>query len=513
MKTNILNTISLIILILLTFCAVNSYSQSGTGNLDTSYTLLSSSQYDYKNPQFDKTHNSINYFVRDCIFAYEKWSDSNNSKVAVRFMNYNSLSPEIELGAGNGLNIKPSVAYAYGNYLHPVNNKGAVVYESNQNGNRDIFISFYDTISWSTPVAVVSGPEDETDPVIVSYTRNDFFNVVIAYKRGNDIFLKSYHNGFWKDEINLTSDDSLNCSSPSITSVAFVSDNFYVSYLQSSGNNSKSIIFKQFHINTDGSYNIGDAVNIFQSGSQENIRFSKGVNYSTLNYDYDTLGVKRFYSALIQANNFKIVDQTKGYPGINFGGTGSSHGDITSDYPTGYSLFTWIRKINDSTQIIITNGYFDFYTRSFHAGNAGAETFVNSSSTLVFGQQYTYFRIRVLWEKQINGRTALIESFRDETLSSVSENNSVPGDYFLSQNYPNPFNPETNLEFGISELGFVSLKVYDGMGREVQTLVNEKLSPGSYTVKFNGDGLASGIYFYSFKVNGFTETKRMILIK
>ncbi|MEZ4822379.1 MAG: T9SS type A sorting domain-containing protein [Ignavibacteria bacterium] len=81
------------------------------------------------------------------------------------------------------------------------------------------------------------------------------------------------------------------------------------------------------------------------------------------------------------------------------------------------------------------------------------------------------------------------------------------------QNYPNPFNPETNLEFGISELGFVSLKVYDGMGREVQTLVNEKLSPGSYTVKFNGDGLASGIYFYSFKVNGFTETKRMILIK
>jgi len=91
--------------------------------------------------------------------------------------------------------------------------------------------------------------------------------------------------------------------------------------------------------------------------------------------------------------------------------------------------------------------------------------------------------------------------------------NSFPGKFFLSQNYPNPFNPATNLEFGISDLGFVSLKVYDILGKEVVTLVNEKLSPGKYKVEFDGSGLSSGVYFYRLTADDFIDTKRMLLIK
>ncbi|MBL8007212.1 MAG: T9SS type A sorting domain-containing protein, partial [Ignavibacteria bacterium] len=88
-----------------------------------------------------------------------------------------------------------------------------------------------------------------------------------------------------------------------------------------------------------------------------------------------------------------------------------------------------------------------------------------------------------------------------------------PLDYKLNQNYPNPFNPITNVEFGISKSGFVSLKVYDMLGKEVAILVNENLSPGKYTVKFNGSNLASGAYFYTIKINNFSQTKIMVMIK
>ena len=85
--------------------------------------------------------------------------------------------------------------------------------------------------------------------------------------------------------------------------------------------------------------------------------------------------------------------------------------------------------------------------------------------------------------------------------------------FSLGQNYPNPFNPVTNLEFGIAKLGFVSLKVFDVLGKEVVKLVNEKLSPGVYESEFDGSSLSSGIYFYKLEAGDFIETKRMILLK
>jgi len=90
---------------------------------------------------------------------------------------------------------------------------------------------------------------------------------------------------------------------------------------------------------------------------------------------------------------------------------------------------------------------------------------------------------------------------------------NIPDVITLSQNYPNPFNPVTNLEFGISDLGFVTLKVYNVLGKEVVTLVNEKLSPGEYKVEFDGSGLPSGVYFYRLVAGEFTDTKRMMLVK
>jgi hypothetical protein len=104
------------------------------------------------------------------------------------------------------------------------------------------------------------------------------------------------------------------------------------------------------------------------------------------------------------------------------------------------------------------------------------------------------------------------------TLKQTSE--SVPTEYKLFQNYPNPFNPSTIIRFQIpkSKNGPVVLKVYDILGREVATLVNENLKPGTYEVpfsinQFSGNQQASGVYFYRLTTQNFSDVKRMILIK
>jgi aminopeptidase N len=104
------------------------------------------------------------------------------------------------------------------------------------------------------------------------------------------------------------------------------------------------------------------------------------------------------------------------------------------------------------------------------------------------------------------------------TIGINNISNVVPDKFEMYQNYPNPFNPTTNIKFDIksefrSQNSEVKLVVYDVTGREIQTLVNEKLNPGSYEVTFDGSLLASGIYFYKIVAGNFTQVKRMVLVK
>jgi len=93
------------------------------------------------------------------------------------------------------------------------------------------------------------------------------------------------------------------------------------------------------------------------------------------------------------------------------------------------------------------------------------------------------------------------------------DNETNPQNFHLSQNYPNPFNPETVISYQLSMNSVVKLTVYDIMGREIETLVNQKQSPGVYSVNFNAQHLASGIYFYRLEIEDFIQQKKMLLIK
>lgn len=106
-------------------------------------------------------------------------------------------------------------------------------------------------------------------------------------------------------------------------------------------------------------------------------------------------------------------------------------------------------------------------------------------------------------------------SFVDEVPMGNEGNTTteIPQSFSLSQNYPNPFNPVTVIRYSLSENRYVSLKIFDALGKEIAVLVNEKKDAGAYNVEFNAGNFASGIYFYQIKAGEFVETKRMMLLK
>jgi hypothetical protein len=89
----------------------------------------------------------------------------------------------------------------------------------------------------------------------------------------------------------------------------------------------------------------------------------------------------------------------------------------------------------------------------------------------------------------------------------------LPHDFSLFQNYPNPFNPGTTITYELPRTSHVTLSVYDVLGREVATLLNEEKSAGAYTVQWDASGVSSGVYFYRLKAGDFNQTKRMMIVR
>ncbi|NOX17073.1 MAG: T9SS type A sorting domain-containing protein [Chlorobi bacterium] len=125
-----------------------------------------------------------------------------------------------------------------------------------------------------------------------------------------------------------------------------------------------------------------------------------------------------------------------------------------------------------------------------------------------------------VWVDSVDGHTNLFGVKRLDPIGDVNDDENNRNGYRLYQNYPNPFNPTTTIEYSIPFVGnanfaypTVTLKIYDILGSEITTLVNEKQHTGNYSIRFNATNLSSGIYFYSLQIGEFTETKKMIFLK
>jgi len=113
----------------------------------------------------------------------------------------------------------------------------------------------------------------------------------------------------------------------------------------------------------------------------------------------------------------------------------------------------------------------------------------------------------------VGSRGLIMKLTSSNTIGINNLNNEISEQYILYQNYPNPFNPKTIINYQLSMFNFVSLKVYDALGKEVATLVNEKQNAGSYKVEFGGSAYPSGIYYYKLSAGEYSESRKMTLIK
>ena len=285
---------------------------------------------------------------------------------------------------------------------------------------------------------------------------------------------------------------------------------------------------------------IGDnSGNIYFGGTNRTVTFDD-FSMTKINSNGDTLWMR---SRNGLGNTLENHDEVNSVAIDNTGNvysTGKSYYQLSSYFSTikynSSGVFQW-EKIylhpqngeggkdivtDNSGNIYVTGGSNDFTTIKYNSnGDSLWSMIYNGPSNLVdfseamtidnTGNVYVTGRSRQAGTPQYYEIATLKYSQTLTGTSGVNSNNEYS--FKLYQNYPNPFNPVTNLNFEIPEQSFVSLKIYDLSGKKVDELLNEVKPSGNYSVQFNASVLSSGIYFYTLKVNGYSETKRMILLK
>ena len=149
----------------------------------------------------------------------------------------------------------------------------------------------------------------------------------------------------------------------------------------------------------------------------------------------------------------------------------------------------------------------------YYSSNNGANWAVQYTTTGTLGVYYHMTRARTgttIWGVRSLGG---ISRYGTPLTGIIGISSNIPENYSLSQNYPNPFNPVTKIKFEIPRTGMVSIKIYNILGKEITKLVNEVKTPGTYLVDFDASSLPSGVYFYKLESNGFSVSKKMMLIK
>lgn len=212
----------------------------------------------------------------------------------------------------------------------------------------------------------------------------------------------------------------------------------------------------------------------------------------------------------------------------------------SSDYHALFSAFVVVTNRSGGSSEI-TNFHAIYFTASTDSGSSWGRPLRITPSTPVMDWVYpsispvndmdsNYYYMNMTIQKDTipgsfiigvgNGRSLAQQMFvrvkihRDSVITGKKNiSNELSNDYKLFQNYPNPFNPVTNIRFDLPKNGFVTLKVFDILGREVTTLVDEKLSAGSYETSWEGSGFPSGVYFYRLVTDDFKQIKKMILVK
>jgi len=179
------------------------------------------------------------------------------------------------------------------------------------------------------------------------------------------------------------------------------------------------------------------------------------------------------------------------------------------------NMYSWGMDIakDDPNVIVVGNALGNFQDQVFISSNGGTGFFEVTVNGGVNNSIFAFDRGNIFTEQYNKGIFKLSVNYNVPSIGIQNIGGVVPDRFLLSQNYPNPFNPVTYLEFAIPNSSIVKLVIYDIQGRIVETIVNGELSAGNYKADWNASNYSSGVYFYKLETDGFTETKKMLMIK
>jgi hypothetical protein len=296
--------------------------------------------------------------------------------------------------------------------------------------------------------------------------------------------------------------------------------------------NSSTVIFKS--IATNGSFVFAGTNGFGVLRSTNN-----GDNWAYINNALSYLHVSSILVSganLFAATNGGVFLSTDN--GVSWSATNNGLMDLSANIlaASGINLYVgtigggiFISSINGGNWTVLNNGLTNWYIRAlavsesntFIANSNGVflskytgSTWINrnqgfgtvpSINTFIIANNYIFAGTvnQSIWRRSL---TEIITGA--ENISAI-----IPETYSLVQNYPNPFNPTTNIRYSVTKSGMVKLVVFDVLGREVQTLVNEVLQPGTYETAFDGSMLPSGVYYYTLAAGDFKSVKKMMIVK
>ncbi|HVO76286.1 MAG TPA: T9SS type A sorting domain-containing protein, partial [Ignavibacteriaceae bacterium] len=397
-----------------------------------------------------------------------------------------------------------------------------LLWETNQNGNWDIVFSLDSGTGWLPPNSLFSSQEDEQDP---SFVQNQYaywdLPLQILYSKGNSVYLysKNSADSSVKNELIFEGNDSIKYSNPAGTVSFSFYNKEYIASVEHKEGVLPRIVFREKNIDDTLWSNINGVYDSIPGTKPKFLNLNFGS--TTLSFEGFSGGKKKVF--LIPTENF---------------GTNTLPEELTEDTSLGTSDFTayffeivtkrssrntfesWMpscfkftRKDSTFVRTSISDYYFEPYLDVFTKVTDPKPGIGPISSTYEGVISYT------AWSDSLDGRVNLFGVKRIDPLGEVKRDLS-PKAFSLSQNYPNPFNPSTKILYTLASRQFVTLKIYDLLGREITTLVNEEEQAGHYEVEFSakagsasGANLSSGIYFYQLKAGNFIQTKKLVLLK
>lgn len=291
---------------------------------------------------------------------------------------------------------------------------------------------------------------------------------------------------------------------------------------------------------------LDDTGNVYVTGTSTG---AGNVGYDYCTIKYNNAGVQqwlvRYITNVQNATNIarfiKLDHSGNVYvSGISRGANGYNNFDYCTVKYNSSGIQQWVARYNgpangddeveslvldDSGNVYITGGslensnYFDYCTIKYNT--SGVQQWVIRFNRFGYGNNYANSmvldgsgNIYVTGYSYGNGTNNDYCTIKYSAITGVPQTqNNIPYKFSLSQNYPNPFNPATKIKYGLPISGNVKLVVYDILGKEIKTLVNEKQNAGTYQVEFDGSNFPSGVYFYKLTTDNYNAVKKMVLIK